>query len=690
STAGGDVGQPKILDFGVARAIDPGPDEVTRQTLTGQILGTLGYMSPEQVSGSTDIDARSDVYSLGVMLYELFAGARPLDTSNKPMIEAARMICEEEPRSLATVVPSLRGDVATIVGKAIDKERTRRYESAAELAADIRRYLRDEPISARPTSAFYQIVKFSRRHRALVGVLLGTLIVLIAGTVVSTWGWVTAHQAQRAESEAKLALQEEAADLQELARFQGDLLKTLDASQLGVKLRSATIEAARLVAGANSEHELLESVSRVLSQTDFATVANQAVVIEIVTKARERIAEQYHERPRVRALLLRSLYPFVPADHEESAVELARELVLLERSNSGPTHRATLNARALLCDALLYASRYDEGVEEARALHDDYVEQFGRDDRDYLNFLIPYGEIMHKFKEYEVVEEAYRHCIDAHDRGHAMDRDKLVEARRRLAWIVIADRGWSGALPLLEENLAAAKSDQIIDEFDVYARSFFAEACLWSDRPEEGLAAALEGFRLRTGALEDANFGTYVITKRVLWALNATGRSREAEECLRERLSLARLLYGELSYQSQEAYLWLGRWLVLDGRRSEALAYLEKCVEIGRSLSVSGLGQECASLIAVCRDTTSAHFRAIADDPTLEARLESLRHRIEDPSGRRGLHVLQRLHHILDTYGLFRAYYGESDDRTIGAREELRASYLAAGFLDSAAALPGR
>jgi eukaryotic-like serine/threonine-protein kinase len=140
-----ETGQPKILDFGVARAMDSDA-QVTRQTDPGQLVGTLAYMSPEQVlADPLELDTRSDVYALGVVLYELLAGRLPYTVSPR-LHEAVQTIREEEPRPLSTFNSAYRGDIETIAGKALEMDKTRRYSSAAELAADIRRYLQDEPI----------------------------------------------------------------------------------------------------------------------------------------------------------------------------------------------------------------------------------------------------------------------------------------------------------------------------------------------------------------------------------------------------------------------------------------------------------------------------------------------------------------------------------------------------------------
>ena len=191
------VGQPKILDFGVARLTDADV-QATRQTSIGEVIGTLQYMSPEQVNADPqDLDIRSDVYSLGVILYELLAGQLPYDLGRKMIFEAARVILVEDPAPLSTINRSLKGDVETIVGKALEKEKSRRYASAEDFASDLRRYLSDEPIAARPASAVYQLRKFAQRNRALVSGLALAALILVAGTVVSVWQAVRATAAER-------------------------------------------------------------------------------------------------------------------------------------------------------------------------------------------------------------------------------------------------------------------------------------------------------------------------------------------------------------------------------------------------------------------------------------------------------------------------------------------------------------
>jgi WD40 repeat protein/predicted Ser/Thr protein kinase len=212
-----ETGQPKVLDFGVAHATVGGLLESTAHTRTGQIIGTLGYMSPEQVAGDPQaVDERSDVYSLGVILYELLANRLPYQLSHLPIPEVVRVIQEVEPSHLGSVNREFRGEIETIVAKALEKDKARRYPSAGELGADLRRHLAHQPIRARPASALYQLVKFTRRHRALVAGVAATMTALALG-LVGTILFAIGEARQRGQAEH---LAQEAIDKTREAQFQ--------------------------------------------------------------------------------------------------------------------------------------------------------------------------------------------------------------------------------------------------------------------------------------------------------------------------------------------------------------------------------------------------------------------------------------------------------------------------------------
>lgn len=217
---------PKVIDFGVAKATGDALTEKTLFTNFTQMIGTPLYMSPEQAElTNQDIDTRSDVFSLGVMLYEILTGTTPFDSGRLKSVsfdELQRIIREEEPPRPSTRITTLalaeastvsarrqiaprqlsrlfRGELDWIVMKCLEKDRTRRYETASGLAEDVRRYLADEPVEACPPSASYRFRKFARRNkRALTtAALLGVMLLAVLGTVAGSFGWVMRDKAAR-------------------------------------------------------------------------------------------------------------------------------------------------------------------------------------------------------------------------------------------------------------------------------------------------------------------------------------------------------------------------------------------------------------------------------------------------------------------------------------------------------------
>jgi len=209
----GEAGAPgvKILDFGLARITDTDVAATTLVTDAGTIRGTLSYMSPEQIRGNPDeIDMRTDIYSLGVVLYQLLTGNLPYDVIGKPMHEISRMICEEPPRSLVSSwkdVSRPDRDIETITFKALEKSAPRRYQSVTALEEDIDRFLRNQPILARPASAVYQLRKMVQRHKVPF-FSAAAILLLLAGSVIalSIQANTIAHERDRANEEAGNAL----------------------------------------------------------------------------------------------------------------------------------------------------------------------------------------------------------------------------------------------------------------------------------------------------------------------------------------------------------------------------------------------------------------------------------------------------------------------------------------------------
>ncbi|MBX3744074.1 MAG: serine/threonine protein kinase [Verrucomicrobiae bacterium] len=426
---------PKIIDFGIAKATEGKLGDATVVTQLHQFIGTPAYMSPEQAEmTSLDVDTRSDIYSLGVLLYELLSGRTPFEPKRLMAVgldAMRRMVREQEPvppsTRLATLgndeqsttakrrstepprlLRQLRGDLDWIVMRCLEKDRTRRYETANGLADDLRRHLNCEPVLARPPSAAYRLRKALRRNRAAFGVALAIACVLVMATAFSAWQAERAsREAQRAgeaahserearrEAVARAHAESEAREEAEaLARFLGDLFRSPDPNVEGrnvtvaATLGRAAERVARELAGQPGRQATLRTAmaetylglslfreaaplfEQVLAYRHEVSGPDHPLAIELKAKlasARHglgRWQEAAALREEVVTVRNRQLPPEHPdrlsamielayswnrmIDRQEDALRMVREVLEIRREHLGPDHTDTRNAELSL------------------------------------------------------------------------------------------------------------------------------------------------------------------------------------------------------------------------------------------------------------------------------------------------------------------------------------------------------
>jgi len=512
-------GQPKILDFGVARVEGGELEAVTRHTSAGALLGTLPYMSPEQVlADPARIDVRTDVYALGVIGYELLCGKRPLDVAARALPEAIRTIVSDEPTSLGLVDRRLRGDVETIVHKALAKEKERRYGSAAELADDFRRFLASEPIQARRASRSYQFRRFARRNRVLVGGLAAVFVALLAGAITSTALYFE-------KEEQRVAATERGEELAKaLAAAEANLERALGAEALA-RTEAETAQAVTdylvtLFEYANPEH------------SDVRTVT----AIEMLDQGVERIRGQFEDQPAIRARLLNV---FGKIDN--------------------------------------WLQRYDRSrpiLEEALALT---AQVHGEDSAEYADTLERLAWVHHEAGDMGGAEAMQRRVLALREKHVGRETELYADAQNNLANTLMARNAYAEARELLDECLAL-RVRLFGRDHEAVASSHFGLGSLYGNlgRYEEACAhlqAALAGMEEHHGA---DHWRTLVTRSALAENLRDRDRAGEAVEHARIALQGLRQLFGEDSLMTTRALRTLAGSVQDAGDPAEAARILEE------------------------------------------------------------------------------------------------------------------
>jgi serine/threonine protein kinase/tetratricopeptide (TPR) repeat protein len=591
---------PRIIDFGLAKAITPQAEGASLFTQLGHFVGTPGYMSPEQVDPLTqDIDTRTDVYSLGVVLYVLLTGLEPFETKRRqkqPLDELLRKLREEEPPRASTKVGTdrdtsagiaeargtgpkqlvnlLRGDLDWIAMKALEKDRSRRYGAVSELAADVRRYLDHESIVARPSSLGYRLRKYVRRHRVVVIVAAGLVLLLTAFSIVQG---VQLRRITRERDRANLERDRANRERDRATRIT-DFMTGMFTSPDPREARGNSVTVREILDKASTQIETGMAKDPEVQAQMMWVMARTYMNLGLLDHAHDLAKRALDIRMSLlgpnNADTLESVvqlgWILVCEGHFDQAEKMERQALIGERQLLGDEDARTLGTMGNLGATLEDEGKYGEEEKLERELIEITSRKLGPESEEKLRSMNHLASALAFEAHYQESEREYRELLDISRRRLGPDHPQTLSALGGLAAVIDLQGRAAEAEQLDREVLAADRRvlgpehENTVIEMENLGSLLSTEGHL---AEAEKLHREALGILLRTQGPEHPD--TLMSQSNLARVLLQEGHVREAEKLQRETLATRTRVLGPENRRTLLSQSSLAEILIREGRYEE-------------------------------------------------------------------------------------------------------------------------